>query len=142
MRLLNNKGVRVALAGMAAAAFMATGCTADPGPSTTWVPAGCIAGNQAGGAVNPDILFSGNANVRGNGTLSGNWSNGVFVVSTDGSCSGAKFAAVTVVKAATQLEADNTCATLNAGTGPAASSTGSGYSLPADAWVCSETFYL
>lgn len=138
--------VRVAVIGLASAAISLSACSAEPGPGTGggtgWVAAGCVPGNQAGSTVHPDINFSGTPNVRGNGVLSGNWSNGQFVVSADGSCSGAQFAAMTIVRAADQGAATAACTALNAGNDPAKATTGSGYNLPADAWVCSETYYL
>ena len=144
MKSRRNSIVRLSMVAVAAAALSLSACATEEGPGGggAWVPAGCVAGNTTGGTVHPDIQFSGATNVRGNGTLSGNWADGNFVVSSDGSCSGVKFAAMTIVQAADQAAANSLCALLGAGTDPATATAGSGYSLPADAWACSETFFL
>ena len=142
---------RLFLIALFARALPAAACTPPTGGGTTttttttaddWPGAGCLDGAGTDGSVAPDLYFSGTPGVRGNAIMSGAFSNGSFVLSGNGSCSGVQVAATTIVRADSQSEADAACAALGAGTDPATSYTGSPWTLPADAWACSETYFL
>ena len=146
--------VRTFLLAVAALALpLAAACTPPPtgGGSTTttpttnpsgWPGASCLDGAGSDGAEAPDLDYSGTPNVRGNAVLTGAFSGGVFVFSGDGSCSGVPVAAPTIVQADTESEATDLCTGLGAGSESAVSYTGSPWTLPADAWACSETYFL
>lgn len=135
---------------LALALPLAAACAPQPGGGTTttttqpggWPGAGCLDGAGTDGAAAPDLYFSGTPGVRGNAVMSGSFSNGSFVLSGNGSCAGQQVAATTIVRAGSQSEATAACAALNAGTGAATSYTGSPWTLPSDAWACSETYFL
>lgn len=110
-----------------------------PNPSG-WPGASCLDGAGTDGSVAPDLKFSGTPNVRGNAVLSAHLTGGNVVLSGDGTCSGAPFAATTIVRAADEAAADSICASL--GAGDATAYAGSPWTLPADAWACSETYFL
>ena len=121
----------------------------QPGGGTTttttpsgWPAAGCLDGAGTDGSVAPDLYFTGTPGVRGNAIMSGAFSNGAFVLSGNGTCAGQQVAATTIVRADSQSEATAACAALSAGTDAATTYTGSPWTLPADAWACSETYFL
>jgi hypothetical protein len=125
-------------------------CAPQPGGGTTttttqpdeWPGATCLDGAGTDGAVAPDLYFTGTPGVRGNAIMSGSFSNGAFVLSGNGSCAGLQVAATTIVRADSQAEATEACTALNAGTEAATTYAGSPWTLPADAWACSETYFL
>ena len=133
----------LALGGVAIAGGACTATT--PGATTTtsgqWLAAGCLDGAGTDGAVAPDLLYSGIANRRGNATFSATVANGVFSISGDGTCSGLAVGAFTIVRAASATAAGTTCDSLGAGA-TATSMTGSAWTVPADAYACSETITL
>jgi hypothetical protein len=139
---------RLFLTALFALALPLAACAPEPGgtPTTTqpdgWPGAGCLDGAGTDGSAAPDLYFTGTPGVRGNAIMSGSFSNGAFVLSGDGSCGGQQVAATTIVRAASQSEATAACAALNAGTAAAATYTGSPWTLPADAWACSETYFF
>lgn len=124
-------------------------CTppAAPGTTTTttaapgWPGAGCLDGAGSDGAAAPDLKFSGTPNVRGNAVMSVILSGGNVVFSGDGTCSGTPAAATTIVRADDAATAAATCDSLGAGD-EATSYAGSPWTMPADAWACSETYFL
>ena len=124
---------------------------ANPGTTTTtttttqpggWPGASCLDGAGTDGTAAPDLAYSGTPNVRGNAVLSGTFSGGAVTFSGNGTCSGLAIAATTIVRAADAAAATAQCSALGAGTDPATSYTGSPWTLPADAWACSETYVL
>ena len=140
---------RLFLIALFALALPAAACAPQPGGGTTttttpsgWLAAGCLDGAGTDGSVAPDLYFTGTPGVRGNAIMSGAFSNGAFVLSGNGTCAGQQVAATTIVRADSQSEATAACAALSAGTDAATTYTGSPWTLPADAWACSETYFL
>jgi hypothetical protein len=133
----------IAVATVAVGMFIAAACApmAPPGGGAAWPGPGCLDGDGNDGATAPDLRFSGTPNVRGNAVVSVSFVGGEFVPSADGTCSGLPVAATTIVRAPDAATAAATCAALGAGT-VATSYTGSPWTLPADAWACTETYFL
>lgn len=133
----------LALGGIALAGGACTAATPGATPTTSgqWLAAGCLDGAGTDGNAAPDLLYSGIANRRGNATFSTTVSNGVFTISGDGTCSGLAVGAFTIVRATSAAAAGTTCDSLGAGA-TATSMTGSPWTVPADAYACSETITL
>ena len=136
---------------LALALPLAAACAPQPGGGTTtttttqpdsWPGAGCLAGAGTDGSSAPDLYFTGTPGQRGNAIMSGSFSNGAFVLSGNGTCAGQQVAATTIVRADSQSEATAACAALGAGTDAATTYAGSPWTLPSDAWACSETYFL
>jgi hypothetical protein len=110
--------------------------------SASWVAAGCLDGAGADGSLAPDLLYSGIPNHRGNATISAVLGGGGVSISGDGSCAGQPVASITIVRATDAGAATTVCASIGAGTDPATAFAGTAWSLPSDAFFCSETITL
>jgi hypothetical protein len=105
-----------------------------------WVAAGCLDGAGTDGAVAPDLKFNGLPNQAGNATFSALIAGSSFSISGNGTCSGQAVGAITIVRAADQSTADGICSSLGQGTATAFA--GTAWTLPADAYSCSNTIAL
>jgi hypothetical protein len=141
--------VLIVIGGIALAAAACTPPTTTPTTTTStttsstvpaWVAAGCLDGAGTDGAVAPDLKFSGVPNQAGNATFSAIIAGSSFSISGNGTCTGQAVGAITIVQAVDQATADGTCSSLGQGT--ASSFTGSAWTLPADAYSCSNTIAL
>ena len=135
----------VAVAIAAATVLGAAACAAPTTPSVPTVPGGwlaaaCIDGAGTDGNQAPDLHYNGTANQAGNATISAFLVGPLFTISGNGTCSGTPVGAITIVQAADKAAADSVCSALGQGT--ATSFTGSPWTLPADAWSCSNTITL
>ncbi len=126
-------GVRRLVAlGVAASALALGACTpppAEPDPVTPWLAPGCYDSSLDDGPVIPgDFVFSGIANVAG---------NGIGYASTDGTCSGDPLdETFAVVRAADGTEAVQICDDLGLPVANAARLVDFGFPVPIDAWTC------
>ena len=123
----------------------AAACAAPTTPTVPtvpggWLAAGCIDGAGTDGNAAPDLAYNGTANQVGNAKISAFLIGSTFAISGNGTCSGTPVGAITIVQAASQSAADSICSTLGQGTATAFA--GSPWTLPADAWSCSNTITL
>jgi hypothetical protein len=135
-------GIALAAGACSAPAGAGGTTTTTTTTSATWVAPGCLDGAGTDGSLAPDLLYSGIPNHRGNATLSAVLGGGGVTISGNGSCSGQPVAAITIVRAADASAATTVCASIGAGTDPATSFAGTAWTLPADAFSCSETITL
>jgi len=116
------------------ALMLAAACTPPPAPEpdpvTPWIEPGCLDSDMPGA---PDFRFSGVANVVDNGI---SYVDEEGVPGEDGSCSGDVGDKGTIVRAKTEAEAIDVCASLGIVVADPPRLDEWGYPTPIDAWAC------